>query len=97
MHRRCRFQHFLRPIYEQLTSTAQDPPIHPSVSEMKSDRGTEFLNDDMEDLLGNHAIFHSTSSPHSPHQNGINDAPPNRPFETTCDTLGNKMYKRRCF
>jgi hypothetical protein len=40
-------------------------------SEMKSDCGTEFVNEEMEQLLGNFGVFHSTTSPYSPHQNGI--------------------------
>jgi hypothetical protein len=40
-------------------------------SEMKSDNGTEFMNADMEELLDKNGIFHSTTSPYTPHQNAV--------------------------
>jgi len=40
-------------------------------SEMHSDNGTEFINAEMESLLEESEIIHSTTSPYTPHQNGI--------------------------
>ena len=40
-------------------------------SELKSDCGGEFVNVDMSTMLGDLGVFHSTTSPYSPHQNGI--------------------------
>jgi hypothetical protein len=40
-------------------------------SEMKSDCGGEFINAEMISMLGDNEVFHSTTSPYSPHQNGI--------------------------
>ena len=61
---------FSPPINDLLTRYDIKSKIIP-FSEMKSDRGTEFVNTDMENLLDDNRIFHSTTSPHSPHQNGI--------------------------
>jgi hypothetical protein len=38
---------------------------------MKSDCGGEFVNAEMSTMLGDLSVFHSTTSPYSPHQNGI--------------------------
>ena len=61
---------FSLPINDLLTSYDIKSKII-SFSEMKSDRGTEFVKTDMENLLDDNRIFHSTTSPHSPHQTGI--------------------------
>ena len=45
--------------------------ITPTFTLMKSDNGTEFVNNDMSDLLEDNYIAHQTTSPHTPHQNGI--------------------------
>jgi hypothetical protein len=38
---------------------------------LKSDNGTEFINDEVKSILSEFNITHQTTSPHSPHQNGI--------------------------
>jgi hypothetical protein len=37
----------------------------------KSDNGTEFVNEDMKQFMREQEICHETTSPHTPHQNGI--------------------------
>ena len=37
----------------------------------KSDNGTEFVNSEMREFLMEETIHHETTSPHTPHQNGI--------------------------
>jgi hypothetical protein len=46
-------------------------PIIKPFSELKSDCGGEFVNVDMSEMLGEFDVFHSTTSPYTPHQNGI--------------------------
>jgi hypothetical protein len=55
----------------ELLKTNQISAVIKPFIEMKSDCGTEFVNEDMQQLLGNFGVFHSTTSPYSPHQNGI--------------------------
>lgn len=45
--------------------------ITPTFTLMKSDNGTEFVNSDMSNLLEDNFIAQQTTSPHTPHQNGI--------------------------
>jgi len=46
-------------------------PTRKLFSEMHSDNGSEFINEEMESLLEESEIIHSTTSPYTPHQNGI--------------------------
>ena len=55
----------------ELLKTYEIEPIIKPFSELKSDCGGEFVNADMNEMLGNFDVFHSTTSPYSPHQNGI--------------------------
>jgi hypothetical protein len=61
---------FTPPMKELLHHYQISPITHPFV-EMKSDCGTEFINSQMTDILDHYGVFHSTTSPYNPHQNGI--------------------------
>ena len=41
------------------------------MKELRSDRGKEFINKDMTDLLAKHGIKHNLSAPYTPQQNGV--------------------------
>jgi len=45
--------------------------IDTTFTDLRSDNGGEFINEEMRDLLNEEAITHTTTSPHTPHQNGI--------------------------
>ena len=55
----------------EMKSLLHENDIIPVFTELKSDNGTEFLNSDMTDLFTEFNISHQTTSPYSPHQNGI--------------------------
>jgi hypothetical protein len=62
---------FFTPAMQEILRTRDIKSRIKPFSEMKSDNGTEFVNTDMELLLDKHGVFHSTTSPYTPHQNAI--------------------------
>jgi hypothetical protein len=62
---------FFTPAMKEMLATNEVKSHIKPFSEMKSDNGTEFVNADMEELLDQYGVFHSTTSPYTPHQNAI--------------------------
>ena len=61
--------------------------ILPLFTSIKSDNGTEFVNSDMKELFENYDINHQTSSPYTPHQNGIAERTNRTVFELAAASL----------
>lgn len=57
------------------------------VSELKSDNGGEFTSSEFETMLLDHDINHQTTTPHTPHQNGIAERTNRTVFEAAASCL----------
>lgn len=57
--------------HPQLKELLETSRITPSFSALKSDNGGEFLNGEMQQLMEEFDINHQTTSPYTPHQNGV--------------------------
>ena len=56
--------------------------------EIRTDRGTEFLNKELKGYLTEHGIIHNTTAPYSPEQNGVAE----RGNRTIIEGAGSMLY-----
>ena len=71
----------------KLSKLLEENQIKFEFSDLKSDNGGEFTSDDFETMLLDYDINHQTTSPHTPHQNGVAERTNRTVFEAAAACL----------
>ena len=71
----------------QFVQLLNDNKVDVTFTMLKSDNGTEFVNSEMIELMHDNNIHHQTTSPYTPHQNGIAERTNRTVFELASASL----------